>query len=530
MRGRVVAVDPAAEHGDGRPVRLERAAVRLAVHAARQPADDDEPAAARSRPSMRATCAPYGEHARAPTIATAGRASSVRVVRPAEVEPTRRIVDRTQQRRELVSAEGRHVAEIRRRAIGERLGDVLRLDVAPPRRARRSCARRAATFARPRPERRSRSTARVSSSSAAAVRDGGASASRSARGDDARAHRVGCLARRGLQLARTRPRHGHDDVETVEQRARQPVAVARDALRASTSTARRDRRARRTGRGSSCRRAESAPGSATLPAARATRISPSSSGCRNASSAGRWNSASSSSSSTPRCARLASPGREPRTATDDRRGRRAVMRRAERRVADQRMLRDRRARRRSGSASPRAPPRPRAAAGCPAVAAPASSCRSRAARRGACCDGRRRRARARAAPAPGRGRRRGRAAAAARLPFPATNSRRLASRRAGTRPPRRGGGRRPARRRRAPPRRHASYAQTISLEPGAARALGDAEHAADAPQPPVERELAARRVLGEPLARDLPATRRAARARSAGRSPSPPSSAPPAPG
>lgn len=42
MRSRVVAVDAAAEHGDGRAARVQRAAVRLAVDAARQAADDDE--------------------------------------------------------------------------------------------------------------------------------------------------------------------------------------------------------------------------------------------------------------------------------------------------------------------------------------------------------------------------------------------------------------------------------------------------------------------------------------------------------
>ena len=54
MRRRVVAVDPAAEHGDGDAAGVERAAVRLAVDPAREAADDDEPgrrelAAERSR-------------------------------------------------------------------------------------------------------------------------------------------------------------------------------------------------------------------------------------------------------------------------------------------------------------------------------------------------------------------------------------------------------------------------------------------------------------------------------------------------
>ena len=72
-------------------------------------------------------------------------------------------------------------------------------------------------------------------------------------------------------------------------------------------------------------------GNTARPATRATPIEPSSSGCRSASSDGRGNSASSSRSSTPRCARLASPGRGPGPAADDRGRRRRVVRRAERR-------------------------------------------------------------------------------------------------------------------------------------------------------------------------------------------------------
>ena len=53
-------------------------------------------------------------------------------------------------------------------------------------------------------------------------------------------------------------------------------------------------------------------GYSAVPSARATLITPSSSGWRSASSAGRTNSGSSSSKRTPRCARLASPGRGPR--------------------------------------------------------------------------------------------------------------------------------------------------------------------------------------------------------------------------
>ena len=55
----IVAVDAAAEHGDRRAAGLERAAMRLGVDAAREPADDDEARAARARaPSERATAAP----------------------------------------------------------------------------------------------------------------------------------------------------------------------------------------------------------------------------------------------------------------------------------------------------------------------------------------------------------------------------------------------------------------------------------------------------------------------------------------
>ncbi len=42
------------------------------------------------------------------------------------------------------------------------------------------------------------------------------------------------------------------------------------------------------------------------------------------------------------------------------------------------------------------------------------------------------------------------------------------------------------------------------LEPCTPRAFGNGEHASDAPEPAVERELTARCMLGEPIARDLP--------------------------
>src|SRR3954471_5734535 len=42
-----------------------------------------------------------------------------------------------------------------------------------------------------------------------------------------------------------------------------------------------------------------------------------------------------------------------------------------------------------------------------------------------------------------------------------------------------------------------------ALQPGATRAFRDAENAADTPQPPVQCKLPARRMFGQPLARDL---------------------------
>src|SRR5205823_8490331 len=50
------------------------------------------------------------------------------------------------------------------------------------------------------------------------------------RRDDARPDRFGPLAGACLQLDRARPRHRHDDVEAIEQRAREAIAIARNAL------------------------------------------------------------------------------------------------------------------------------------------------------------------------------------------------------------------------------------------------------------------------------------------------------------
>ena len=99
-------------------------------------------------------------------------------------------------------------------------------------------------------------------------------------------------------------RDADDEIDPVEQRAREPCAVALELLAASTRT----RGRRRTGRGSSLRRAARRLGSVRGPRPWTTITSPSSSGWRSASSATRENSPSSSRKSTPRCARVSSPG------------------------------------------------------------------------------------------------------------------------------------------------------------------------------------------------------------------------------
>ena len=100
VRGRIVAVDAAAEHGDRRAARLERAAVRLAVDTAREAADDDEPGRRELAPEHpRHLCA----------VGRAGARADDRDRRPreqlgsraaAEEEARRRVVDRAQERRE----------------------------------------------------------------------------------------------------------------------------------------------------------------------------------------------------------------------------------------------------------------------------------------------------------------------------------------------------------------------------------------------------------------------------------------------
>jgi hypothetical protein len=98
VRRGVVAVDAAAEHGDRVAVPGERAAVRLAVDAARQTADDDETRCGK-------LAAELPRHLRAVRRARAcaddgdGRPlEQLRIAGAAHEEPFGRIVDRAQQR------------------------------------------------------------------------------------------------------------------------------------------------------------------------------------------------------------------------------------------------------------------------------------------------------------------------------------------------------------------------------------------------------------------------------------------------
>ena len=234
MRGRVVAVDAAAEHGDRRAAGFERSAVSLAVDPARHAAHDDETRCGSSRASERATERPYDEHARAPTTATAGRASSAAVrsrggTAAAADRGSPRAAPETPRRGGGCAGSRSRRGELSGHAVRERLGDVAGSTAAAPASAAIVRATRA-TRARPRPESGSRSTALERSSE---QRPFGAAATAA----DARAHRaLGPHARRRLgrrrgELGRARPRHRDGEVEPVEQRARELLPVCGEPLR-----------------------------------------------------------------------------------------------------------------------------------------------------------------------------------------------------------------------------------------------------------------------------------------------------------
>ena len=108
MGGRVVAVDAAAEHGDRVAVCLECAAVRLPVHPTREPAHDDDACLRElAAEHPRNLCAVRRAGSRAHD--RDGRArKQLGISDPAHVQPSRRIVNRPQERRQLISAEECH--------------------------------------------------------------------------------------------------------------------------------------------------------------------------------------------------------------------------------------------------------------------------------------------------------------------------------------------------------------------------------------------------------------------------------------
>ena len=167
-----------------------------------------------------------------------------------------------------------------------------------------------ATRARPRPESGTRSTARSSSADAASVRRRTSpSRSRCPPRDHPRSHRRRRLARRRRELLGARPRHRDDEVEPIEERARHLLAVGGDPLRAAAAVGgriapptaraqvhRRDEPEARRERARDRRRAR--------PRRRRPRAAAAATRARGAGTR-----AARRASSTPRWARLASPGR-----------------------------------------------------------------------------------------------------------------------------------------------------------------------------------------------------------------------------
>ena len=104
MRCGIVAVDAAAEDGNGMAVRLERAAMRFAVDPTREAADDHDaggrelaPEHARNLGAVRRARAGADDRDR-------GAREQRRITVASQIEPSGRIVDRPQQRRQLALA------------------------------------------------------------------------------------------------------------------------------------------------------------------------------------------------------------------------------------------------------------------------------------------------------------------------------------------------------------------------------------------------------------------------------------------
>lgn len=140
VRTRVVAIDAAPEHGNGRPTALQRAAVRPAVDASGKPGDDDdtgrsEVAAKRPRDVGAVVRAAPGADDRDRPLA-----EELRLRSPAQEEPGRGVVDRPQSNREVRvrAAEPAKAAGAKRLEVGRsvkrslepcvRVGTGLRVD------------------------------------------------------------------------------------------------------------------------------------------------------------------------------------------------------------------------------------------------------------------------------------------------------------------------------------------------------------------------------------------------------------------
>ena len=111
----VVAVDAAAEHGDGDAVRLERAAVCLGVDAPCQSRDDDEACARELSPERARDRSAVARAGSCADDRNSGAGEQLGVAVAAQEEPRRRVVDRPQQRREMCR-ESRQEADA---ALGE---------------------------------------------------------------------------------------------------------------------------------------------------------------------------------------------------------------------------------------------------------------------------------------------------------------------------------------------------------------------------------------------------------------------------
>ena len=108
MRRRIVPIDATAEHGDGVSARFKCAAVRLAVHAARQPADDHDSSCGKIATENARDLRTVGRARPRADDGDGGTRKQPGVARTAQVQVPRRIVDRPEKRRQLVSAKERH--------------------------------------------------------------------------------------------------------------------------------------------------------------------------------------------------------------------------------------------------------------------------------------------------------------------------------------------------------------------------------------------------------------------------------------